>query len=264
MGNTETPALLYHYCGLGALVGIIESKCLWMSSVYWMDDTTEMVWLNRVLRERIAELGDDRSQVHERFDKLLHDTRLTPVYRSCLSEDPDLTSQWIQYGDQGHGFAIGFETAALDLKRPPPKRNVELSRVVYDETQQRTIADEIVDGLENSVHELTIKLNVAFGRINTWWEAARCKNPKFSTEREWRLIMRDDPQADLEYQTRGGRHLVPFTTFPIDPETDPIKEIWLGPRNRSQRNVDAVASLLRSRGFRVEGVKFRGSEVPLR
>ena len=83
-------------------------------------------------------------------------------------------------------------------------------------------------------------------------------------EKEWRLIFQDDPGDTLEFRKRDGRHLVPFTKFPFDPAKNLIREIWLGPRNQSQRNVDAVEQSLRLCRYDARQVSFQGSTIPLR
>lgn len=49
---------LYHYTGIGSLLGIITSESLWASSISYMNDSKEIIHacetLNNVLRPRLA------------------------------------------------------------------------------------------------------------------------------------------------------------------------------------------------------------------
>ena len=158
--NDNIPNVLYHYCSLQDLKGIIKRRCLWMTSVFWMDDTTEFFWLYevviRVLNQRPSE---ERNTLHERFEKLMKDRRLSHVFCTCFSADSDSRSQWLEYADDGHGFAIGFDPTAFDLTRAEPVRDVKLESVIYDSMQQERIAGEIIDHLQtrrNDVDEFNL------------------------------------------------------------------------------------------------------------
>lgn len=44
--NKDVPReMLYHYCGVNAFKEIIESKCLWLSHIRYMNDYMEHRWL---------------------------------------------------------------------------------------------------------------------------------------------------------------------------------------------------------------------------
>ena len=261
----ELPKHLYHYTNLQGLRGIIEQQHLRMTSVFWMDDTTELFWFYEVVRRVLGRgLSDEHNVLRVRFEETMQDRRLSYVFCTCFSEVSDSRSQWLEYADDGHGFAIGFDPQTFDLKRAGPKRDVELKPVIYDEEEQERMADEIIHVLQEHGNELHDKFVLGAARHNAWWQAPRCKNPAFENEQEWRLISRDDPGDALNFRERAGRHLTPFVKFPLDPAKKPIREIWLGPRNQSQRNVHAVGQLLRRWGYDRGNVEFRASSIPLR
>jgi hypothetical protein len=263
--SQELPKLLYHYCSLQGLRGIIEKKHLRMTSVFWMDDTTELFWFYEVVKGVLDRRpSDERNVLHERFKNMVKTPGLSYVFCTCFSKEPDSRSQWLEYADDGHGFAIGFDPTTFDLTRDNPTRDVELKPVVYDEKEQERIAEEVIRHLREHGNEVFDQALLVFTGINVWWEAAHCKNPAFVNEKEWRLIYRDNPGDALGFRERAGRQLIPFVKFPFDPAKNPISEIWLGPRNRSQRNVEAVAQLLRLYGYDAGHVRFPRSNIPLR
>lgn len=263
--NQESPNLLYHYSSLHGLRGIIKQKHLRMTNVLWMDDTTELFWFYKVVTRVLdRQPPDARNALQERLRQMTGDRRLSNVYCTCFSKDPDSRSQWLEYADDGHGFAIGFDPTSFDLKRAVPVRNVELQPVIYDEEKQEQMAEEFIRHLQGHGDEVADKFVLFATKYNMWWQGACCKNPAFVNENEWRLIYRDEPGGDLDFIEKAGRHLIPFIQFPFDPAKNPIREIWLGPRNQSQRNVDAVAQLLRVCGYDVGHVSFPGSSIPLR
>ena len=102
-----------------------------------MDDTTELFWLYEVVKRVLDRRpSDERNALHKRFQNMMKDRRLSYVFCTCFSEEPDSRSQWLEYADDGHGFAIGFDPTTFDLKRDDPTRDVELRPVIYDEKEQ--------------------------------------------------------------------------------------------------------------------------------
>ena len=113
-------------------------------------------------------------------------------------------------------------------------------------------------------------LKIIPATINLRYFATKCKHPDFAAEDEWRLVLEHDPdvyndcEKGMQFHDRGGRHLVPHAVFPIDPAKNPIRDIWLGPRNTSGRNTQAVRELLRKSGYDTDNVEFHYSKIPLR
>lgn len=264
--NRKLPNLLCHYCSLQSLRGIIQEKHLHMTNVFWMDDTTEIFWLYEVVKRILDGMPSEvSSPLNERFREIIDARRISHVFCASFSEDSDSRSQWLEYADDGHGFAIGFDPNALNLNRLPPNRNVELEPVIYNEKKQEQIAEKVVESLRTIGHgEASTDFQLFAANHNTWWRAVYCKNPAFKNEKEWRLIFRDNPGDGLEFRERAGRQLIPFAKFPLEPAKNPIREIRLGPRNQSQRNVDAIAQLLRIHDYDPTNVVFPKSNVPLR
>jgi len=263
--NQKPPKILYHYCSLNSLCGIIENRHLRMTNAFWMDDTTEVSWfcqvVARVLEKRPLE---SRTALDKRFHSMMTDVGASAVFCGCFSGQRDSLSQWLEYADNGFGFAVGFDTEKFDLKRAAPKRDVELCQVIYDEKEQERIAEDLVKHLADYDDEVASSLSRGLTKDEAWREAPRYKSPAFENENEWRLIQRDATYSEFDFFARHERQLTPFVTFPFVPSKDPIREIWLGPRHQSQLNVDAVAALLRKYDYNVDHITFTGSNIPLR
>ena len=56
---------LYHYTGIGSLMGIVESKVLWGSHIYYLNDAAEIVFACQILRQ----LVNDRSSSASRDER---------------------------------------------------------------------------------------------------------------------------------------------------------------------------------------------------
>ena len=53
----DTPDTIYHYCGVSGFHGILESKTLWMSDAYSMNDYTEHRLILDKAVEQLETLG---------------------------------------------------------------------------------------------------------------------------------------------------------------------------------------------------------------
>jgi hypothetical protein len=120
---------LYHYTGIRGLMGIVDSRAVWASHIYYLNDTKEIVHaceaLDGLLRQRET-LGDEREKEFTRqFRDWLESFRRTPfhIFVFSLSEKASLLSQWRSYTPHGKGVSIGFSAGVLNhvLSRPRPE-----------------------------------------------------------------------------------------------------------------------------------------------
>ncbi len=47
---------VYHYCSLATLKGIVETKRLWLSSIYFLNDKLEHRWFRQLAIGRLGDL----------------------------------------------------------------------------------------------------------------------------------------------------------------------------------------------------------------
>jgi hypothetical protein len=245
-----------------------------MTNAFWMDDTSELLWFLELLKgaaESLVETkGTDWKEcVDGMIDRIAGKSHL---YCVCFSADPDLRNQWLEYADGGHGFAIGFRTDMFQLDpklsihgaADGPHRQIDFVSAIYDADEQRRLAAEVLNEFRVMPKGLPRDLANFLQGIAPWQKGIRCKNPHFSTEREWRLILSEDPgPGTVQFRTRAGRHLIPYVRYLFDPKQNPISQIWLGPRNDRDRNGDAVLHLLKTHDYDVERIGFIESSVPL-
>ena len=84
----------------------------------------------------------------------------------------------------------------------------------------------------------------AIAEINE--SAAICKNPGFSEEKEWRIVLFPVDMPDAYVRVSGDR-LIPYYKFRFTPET--ITKIVLGRKNFARDNSSAIRILLRQNGY---------------
>jgi hypothetical protein len=241
----KTP--IYHYTTQGGLLGIIETREIWATHHQCLNDAQEFIHAKDLLRRQIAELVDA-----EPNDRLLADMKRTldskrgfedvNLYVASLSEDPDSLAQWRAYGGPTSGFALGFEIDGIVLPSP-----FKLVRCEYDEGKQSRILRSLATGLLDGFNELHQNGQVGdvgafvdlFCRTDLHPLALLFKHPKFSEEREWRIIssqpMTEDPpdtkEAPLAFR-EGKSTLIPYRRVPLT--NFPLTEVVVGPNPESR------------------------------
>jgi len=197
------------------------------------------------------------SIAHARFyDRLmieLSKRAFDHVYCGCFSEVSDDLSQWRGYADDGRGVALGVNLQQIidanKQARAPTDEGLvlEANPVEYVEKIHRKHATEIIIPMAESLPageavEGIAQAAFAFARLRPL--APRFKNPKFTGEREIRLVSHDTQfsnfvekaeynpvrlgmlPSDVRFYERKGK-LVPFVEVTIPPEA--VREVWVGP-----------------------------------
>jgi hypothetical protein len=91
-------------------------------------------------------------------------------------------------------------------------------------------------------------------------EMARVKEPSFSEEKEWRLLIVEECAERVLFRVGPGR-AVPYMEVAL-PEPSLVREIVIGPAVDQRLNRRGVEQLLARRGYR--GVEIRESTSSLR
>jgi hypothetical protein len=191
--------------------------------------------------------------------KLRSDSSLF-VHAACFCTDGDLLSQWRGYGGGVGGFAIGFDTSALQPNATSGTLGgPSLERIVYDERAAAPLLDGLYDqiAVNPSAHE---GVQTEYQSAKALAVAARIKHPGFREEHEYRLLSIETGQPDDLSFRATATGLVPFRTYAFPAEA--IKQIVIGP-TEDRRNYRAARQLVRAAlGF--QEVTIVESVVPFR
>jgi len=271
---------LYHYCSLDTFLKIVESKEIWLTNIFCMNDSAEHYWLRDIakaeLDRRMAKDtsgrndGRARSVSESLAEKLRSKEDNTDVYCFCVSELIDSFVHWREYADHGRGVAIGFAREFLRAAaKEYVRRGLRFEPVIYDCTEQKRIVNlildsamsEDVDTQESSAPaEWMEQLPSWFAESGIWSWAAQCKNPLFAKERELRLVY--DASMDTarslgqrKYRNSGDTP-VPYYALPLEPlpqmgSLPVIYEVVLGPKCNQEFNESTVRNILSDHGYNV-------------
>lgn len=279
----DRPNILYHYTSLQGLQGILDSSKMWFSDIAFLNDASEMQLAIDMIESFIAEIGNDLSDVET---ELLRRSSVSSspsscsdgFFVSCFCSNSDLLSQWRAYGNNGKGFALGFNT-----KRIGNSNNFRVRKVLYDKNiQSRLIRELIKDTLNllrevskgKTIEDLDKQDNIlptfsAFLSNHLTELLCTFKHESFKEEDEWRVIYnftRHNDVNDLKFR-EGNDFPIPFVEMPLSKEikgmpNSELVEIVYGPTLHEELTKKSLTLLLETKNL--EFVEVRKSNAPLR
>ena len=248
--------VVYHYTSAQGLIGIIESKSLWASSMQYSNDRTELRHAVSLIRGLLElHLKMERGPWNDLYGALIDAVPLFSDFHinvCSFSEEGDLLSQWRGYCPKGIGFSLGFDPEIME--RQAKKQDSRLMKCVYDDCLQRNICEKIIaEACSAANHEIDTsarKNAVVDGFIPPFLRLApTLKNISFSEEKEWRVIggpfAADDPQVLFR---AGTFAVIPYRRFLLADEGEPLRiaDIVVGPNPESMLAKNSVEYLLSS------------------
>jgi hypothetical protein len=287
----ESGKLLWHYTrDFAAFSGIVAGE-IWASSVRYLNDTEEFGYGVKVALDTLKELLDDSEHTKELYIALVRSLLVayTPddVFSISFSTEEDDLSQWRAYSGVGPAFSIGFDPHTLE--RHANGYLFQLHEVIYEQgliaaDVGRELQAEICEmnealrrGTADSPRDFTTKLAPALS-ARILQLAPRYKHPKFSAEREWRLvrwspIISHPPRLPRRYRLSGSL-VVPYIAMPMHTPLDeqevfqtgrsissPMVAVRIGPSPHPDELKYAIEDMTARKGIRVD---VRSSDVPFR
>lgn len=270
------PQILFHYTSGSGLIGILESRSIWATSIRFLNDSTEYSLALNLARNVVQELADKPLGKFERALYAVLLERLTldvqEVYVSSFTENADQLSQWRAYCPTTGGYSVGFRTKFLvDSLDSIPHRF--LACCIYDSNTHQELVRDLVKGVVLAAEE-SLSSGVPKDRVfrESYKQLGRLlpllapalKDPSFAEEQEWRLVCLPISFENQNPHFRQGRSmLIPYYEHFFPNKTRvPIEELVIGPTPHPQLARDATHSLLSASGLTLTSV--RSSSIPYR
>jgi len=202
------PEVLYHYTGMAALFGILDSQSLHLGHVDQMNDPDEVAYFDRVFRDAVA-LYVSKPEGASGFFSFYYEQGLDRIgpdqelFAFCMSESQDEISQWQMYGDSCKGVCIGIDLKKswLGLRHNFYSHNgiaLGMGRVRYDLEEQMNCATTFIESWDSfyKAHWVgdagdSTRACEAFAHIMGGERrklASYLKAPCWASEKEWRLV----------------------------------------------------------------------------
>jgi hypothetical protein len=248
--HQDPPQILYHYTAAEGLLGMLQSRQMWATNVRFMNDTSELDYGIRLVREIFEEkefVDQPSANIRTAFRPyregifaMLDDAEQnTKHFAVSFCENENLLSQWRGYGQSGGGFALGLETQRLgefaaeivpNSSVTSAEIGVFLRRVIYDRNSQQALVQSWVRALVKSLESHRKATKVASDDERLFSSVARLlyeclvcfKHPGFHEEREWRLIQQgrvgNTDVTKVDFRARTGR-IVSYTPLTFRPKT---------------------------------------------
>jgi hypothetical protein len=272
--------IIWHYASGNALLGIIETGTLYATQVSCLNDSTEIRYAAKLVRDAFINLGSNTEEEEEKrfLDRIIKATVEEPAaptnlpsawFVTCFSKEKDDLSQWRAYTGGENGYAIAFLAGGF------LGRGSLVARVNYDEEQHKQVAENVANSTmlffkEGLKARSTGEVNTA--TIDSWateflgeWErfvghlAPMVKDPAFRGENEYRIVHELQAQEIgqllfKQKETLMSRHLpliFPPPNWATRSQLLPIAEVMVGPSRHKEISRVSVETLLRQKGYQV-------------
>ncbi|MDR7328738.1 DUF2971 domain-containing protein [Corynebacterium guangdongense] len=259
------PDTVWHYTRYSAFQSILTSQRLWATSVFKMEDKTEIHYGASLVKEALSEL-DATGELPKSKSLWFRNTKFVTSHIDntfALSTSPRVDSdhQWKNYADRGQGVAFSLSTRSR-LHDASPENGVRFHRsgpmapgwypIEYGwRNQVNMVKRAILDGPSFAAQggKSARAINILLPLRTT---LALLKHPYYSSEEEVRFLYSMDPSvADVLKRSDTGAPFVPLVSvkneFPWSPQPLAISEVRLGEDFRGSK--DEVRALLKKAGL---------------
>ncbi len=291
--STDDDLQLYHYTTIDGLMGILKNRSLWLTHTSSLNDPTELKYGKEIILNILNnKIGNRHEGIIERFLHLLigevnrFDEIMYEAYVACFCKSDNLLSQWRAYGHRGGGYNLGF-TFTSDTKfyhtsdLSEKESHVILRKIIYDNNKQKEVVTKYVSSIISFAKD-AIKCFQNNGGIPEIWESMAAmesanilcdlmlsfKNPVFSKENEWRLILvrQSQHKANQLQFKRNEKGFTPyFETYLVEKIDDksffPINSITFGPMLDVSSTKSALTLFVRKEAVSESNIKINTNAV---
>lgn len=246
-------SILYHYTNAKGIIGIINSKSLWLTNMHFLNDSSEIKYSLKLFEEEIFKNKSIKNILNYRdtIMELIECGKDEIICSISFSEERDLLSQWRAYGDSGGGYSLGFSFPELMKLR---NGYLDFVKCSYSKSEHCKMINEIMDDVkkeccqknDNGYYYLnSMMFPIRFPPIRLYYYKPRMKDPAFKEEKEWRLINRNLFTSNLHYNFRNGNGIIPYYELNIENNLKSlIKSVTIGPCQDMKRSKRAIHDLL--------------------
>jgi hypothetical protein len=289
----KPPPIIYHYTSDVGLRGILETGQLWLTDILQLNDPSELNHGLSIGINVLKSMGADGSPKLKKFAQLLAALaqgkeliQESAYFFVCsFSSSGDDLGQWRAYADNGRGYALGFDTTALEhgftkdgttthpyaAAFPISYKDAELAEI------QRQIFEKIPADLISLSHGNLQNSPIASYQTNplirllvdtltnTIHAALFFKHEAYDNEKEYRFLRMygvDGPPLGMKLRARPYSS-IRYTEFDWrSAASNALKKIVVGPAADYKKAAQFATDCLR--WFHPETVPITCSAIPYR
>lgn len=281
ISNTQTSKYIYHYTTIDGFRSIIADNGFRMSNSLMLNDSKEGMEIFE-LSEIVLNSLKSHSQYLDNINTLLLNIpkKISNLrYICCFSKAPDSLDMWRTYSYDNVGVCMKIK---YDKQIYPYSinENFVLSGVIYDSEKIRTFLTNYYIAFFDYLHKNHIFLKtlnqsdktIYLKNIYNIVHETSClvKNSKFKTEKELRLMIRNDKIIKNQLKFKSCNHgLVSYINTKDYIKNDckiPLKSIKIGPcqDNYFKTIKESFLEYLIYTGYDLKEDDILPSDVPLR
>jgi len=295
MTTSTEPDILYHYTSQKGLLGILQTKKLWMTNILYLNDSSEYrhtidllkseiekrkkllppLKFEGLLSSKITPEDNINNRKHHILDilKMFCETLIDSSgkdtfpqrYVFSFSQKGNDLNQWRSYCPKEGGFSIGFDYQRL-LSILRKSKGYNIQKCEYDPVEKQKLINPLLDRIHNSFEsdkDISSSLEWSFILVEIISFSTFIKHESFIDEKEYRII-KSGINDDKVNHREGKSMIIPYIEFsPMDENNKlPIRRIIVGPTPHPELSELSVLSLLKSKEY--EGIEVEISDVPYR
>ncbi len=275
---------MFHYTNDIGLRGILQSGNLWLTDMFSLNDPSELHHgysaAARILAEKSKAKGEDfekafASQFGNDLKRKLQDSG--QFFCCSFSAVGDDLGQWRAYGDDGNGFAIGFDCAGLQgkfINEPSPAA----FPMIYDETALINAQEKIVERFRHHAFSNNALSSLPSPEaLGAYWKclhkrlplpvlrvALHFKHPAYLNEREYRFLRSKNSRdlGGIKFRARNYQRIKYLEFDWKSAGTDVLKQIVIGPAADFEKSKRFAEDCLREAGIDPANVTVTQSQIP--
>ena len=282
--KSKTPNSVFHYTSDFGVKGILESKKLFLSDAYNLNDPSELrhgisILANFLEKKKANHLiFEHLNEGYSKFVKNIENLPHAYCYILSFSLVGDDLSQWRAYADNGRGYSIEFETKPIEVEfLKGNEKNRATYYIKYDEKEFENINKKFINSsakiieimryikLGDKVYSDYINKLLKIYALYTIRASLFFKHSAYHNEKEYRFLEIfpvTEPDPYQNYRRRSS-NLVKYREFDLkNLPRIPIKSITIGPAADSIKSEVFIKECLKYYGY--EEIKIKQSDIPYR
>jgi len=284
------PSMIYHYTNDVGLHGILASGKLWLTDLFDLNDPSELKhgfsFAVDALSKRSAIAAEDIKRFAANFEVFNTGGGIEEAghyFVCCFSADGDELGQWRAYGDNGCGYALGFDANELEqafIKAEGGNSLPQTFAMAYDDNRLHEIQEQFAEWVFPAIDLSTAAPRMHPVGKNMYWKelsvrhAANAvsavvyfKHEAYKNEKEYRflqLFSRDKNVPEIKYRTRPYS-LVRYREFDWRTlASSSLRRIVSGPASERHKSHQFARDCLEAYHSRADQIEIDYSKIPYR